>query len=294
MVTKKQIQEILKTGFSKTILSKMSESQIKQLHESMVNAIGFMGMDKPIGRMMTKGKTETKEQSTTPQNTTPITKTLTSYQIKPNSKTMVNGVEVDTTGGKTTITPIKETEKTGEMKEGKKNKKKVEKNPWAICTSSLDLVGKKKEDYTKSEKKKFEGCVLDVKKSLEEGKNPYEVILERKMRDIIEENLRPSMTKKDLIKSILESQTKEKERTKEKEKTTTPTRRSPFKPAPESEPRPKGAGTKEKERTKEKEKTTTPTRRSPFKPAPESEPRPKGKLPQYLSFDNMNIKLKGE
>jgi len=63
MVTKKQIQEILKTGFSKTILSKMSESQIKKLHE-MVNAIGFVGIDKPIGRMMTKGKSETKEQVT--------------------------------------------------------------------------------------------------------------------------------------------------------------------------------------------------------------------------------------
>lgn len=290
MVTKKQIQEILKTGFSKNILSKMSESQIKKLHE-MVNAIGFVGMDKPIGRMMSK--TETKEQSTTPQNTTPKSKTVTSYEVKPNSKTMVNGLEVDTTGGKTTVTPIKETEKTGEMKEGKKRtKKKVEKNPWAICTSSLDLEGKKKDDYTKTEKKKFERCVLDVKKSLKEGKNPYEVILEQKMRDIVEENLRPTMTKKDLINSILESQTKEK--TKEKEKTTTPTRRSPFKPAPDSSPKPKGSGTKEKERTKEKEKTTTPTRRSPFQPAPNTDPRPKGELPSYLSFGKMNIKLKGE
>ena len=286
MVTKKQIQEILKTGFSKTILSKMSESQIKKLHE-MVNAIGFVGIDKPIGRMMTKGKSETKEQ------VTPLPPKQ-SYKVgdkggalPPSDKGYAIKKNPDNT---VTATPMET-----EMKEGKKTaKKKIEKNPWAICTSSLDLVGKKKEDYTKSEKKKFEGCVLDVKKSLEEGKNPYEVILERKMRDIIEENLRPSMTKKDLIKSILESQTKEKERTKEKEKTTTPTRRSPFKPAPESEPRPKGAGTKEKERTKEKEKTTTPTRRSPFKPAPESEPRPKGELPKYLSFDNMNIKLKGE
>ena len=285
MVTKKQIQEILKTGFSKTILSKMSESQIKKLHE-MVNAIGFVGIDKPIGRMMTKGKSETKEQ------VTPLPPKQ-SYKVgdkggalPPSDKGYAIKKNPDNT---VTATPMET-----EMKEGKKTKKKVEKNPWAICTSSLDLVGKKKEDYTKDEKKKFEKCVLGVKESLKEGKNPYEVILEQKMRYIIEENLRPSMTKKDLIKSILESQTKEKERTKEKEKTTTPTRRSPFKPAPESEPRPKGAGTKEKERTKEKEKTTTPTRRSPFQPAPNTDPRPKGELPQYLSFDNMNIKLKGE
>jgi hypothetical protein len=179
----------------------------------------------------------------------------------------------------------------GEAK-SKKTKKKVEKNPWAICTSSLDLEGKKRDDYTKGEKKKFEKCVLGVKESLKEGKNPYEVILEQKMRDIVESNLRPTMTKKDLITSILESKTKEK--TKEKEKTTTPTRKNPFKPAPDAEPKPKGSGTKEKERTKEKEKTTTPTRKTPFKPAPDAEPRPKGELPSYLSFGKMNIKLKGE
>ena len=295
MEIKKQIQKLVEIGFTKENLSKQSPKQINTLYESMVNAHGFIGygkMNKPIGNMFSSGKkSETKEQSVTPQNTTAKSKTVTSYEVKPNSKTMVNGIEVDTTGGKTTVTPVKETE----MTEGKKKtKKKVEKNPWAICTSSLGLEGKKKDDYTKGEDKKFERCVLDVKKSLKEGKNPYEVILERKMREIIEENLRPSMTKKDLIRSILESQTKEKERTKEKEKTTTPTRKNPFKPAPDTEPRPKGSGTKEKERTKEKEKTTTPTRKNPFKPAPDTEPRPKGELPSYLSFGKMNIKLKGE
>jgi hypothetical protein len=286
MVTKKQIQEILKTGFSKTILSKMSESQIKKLHE-MVNSIGFVGMDKPIGRMMTKGKSETKEAQQ-------IQTTITKYTASEVQDAKSKGESIP--GGKAVkVNPDGSMDVTneGEMSEGKKRtKKKVEKNPWAICTSSLDLEGKKKDDYTKTEKKKFERCVLDVKKSLKEGKNPYEVILERKMRDIVEENLRPTMTKKDLINSILESQTKEK--TKEKEKTTTPTRRSPFKPAPDSAPKPKGSGTKEKERTKEKEKTTTPTRRSPFQPAPNTDPRPKGELPSYLSFGKMNIKLKGE
>jgi hypothetical protein len=271
MVTKKQIQEILKTGFSKNILSKMSESQIKKLHE-MVNAIGFMGMDKPIGRMTSVGKkTEANEQKGKV--------TVKSGDVTKIKQLTDQGIDVQVT----------ETE----MTEGKKKrKKKVEKNPWAICTSSLDLEGKKRDDYTKGEKKKFERCVLDVKKSLKEGKNPYEVILEQKMRDIVESNLRPTMTKKDLITSILESKTKEK--TKEKEKTTTPTRKNPFKPAPDTEPRPKGSGTKEKERTKEKEKTTTPTRKNPFKPAPDTEPRPKGELPSYLSFGKMNIKLKGE
>jgi hypothetical protein len=267
MVTEKQIQEIIKMGVSKNTLSKMTLKEIKNLHESMVNSQGFVGMDKPIGRMTSVKKTETKE-------------VLNVKKGSPDEKEAM-----------TKQLPFNTYE--GEMKEGEKTtKKKVEQNPFGICTTSLGLKGKKKDDYTKGEKKKFERCVLDVKKSLKEGKNPYEVILEQKMREIVESNLRPTMTKKDLINSILESKTKEK--TKEKEKTTTPTRKNPFKPAPDTEPRPKGSGTKEKEKTKEKERTTTNPRKNPFQPAPNTDPRPKGELPDYLSFGSMNIKLKGE
>jgi len=272
MATKRQIQEILKMGVSRNTLSKMTLKEIKNLHESMINAQGFVGMDKPIGRMTSVKKSEIKEMITKqvlqPTKNAEDAKKLTDLVTKADPNMSV------------------------ELGEVKKRKKKVEKNPWAICTSSLDLNGKKRDDYTKGEKKKFERCVLDVKKSLKEGKNPYEVILERKMRDIVEENLRPTMTKKDLIKSILESKTKEK--TKEKEKTTTPTRKNPFQPAPNTDPKPKGSGTKEKEKTKEKERTTTNPRKNPFQPAPNTDPRPKGELPSYLSFGKMNIKLKGE
>ena len=262
----------------------------------MVNSQGFVGMDKPIGRMETKeqtGKVSMKASNADPNKV----KELASQ-----------GINVELTE--------------------KKNKKKVEKNPFAICTTSLGLEGKKKDDYTKGEDKKFERCVLGVKKSLKEGKNPYEVILEQKMREIVESNLRPTMTKNDLINSILESKTKEKtkekertttnprkspfkpapdaapkpkgsgteekKRTKEKERTTTTPRKNPFQPAPNADPKPKGSGTKEKEKTKEKERTTTNPRKNPFQPAPNTDPRPKGELPKYLSFGKMNIKLKGE
>jgi hypothetical protein len=276
MVTEKQIQEIIKMGVSKNTLSKMTLKEIKNLHESMVNSQGFVGINKPIGRMTSVKKSETKE-----------VEEKKSYVAKPEEIKAGINVPPGTTKVRTN------TDGTVEFTEGKKTtKKQVEKNPWAICTSSLGLEGKKKDNYTKGEDKKFERCVLDVKKSLKEGKNPYEVILERKMRDIIEENLRPTMTKKDLINSILESKTKEK--TKEKEKTTTPTRKNPFQPAPNTDPKPKGSGTKEKEKTKEKERTTTTPRKNPFQPAPNTDPRPKGELPSYLSFGKMNIKLKGE
>jgi|TARA_B100000700_G_C15025114_1_gene847742 hypothetical protein len=38
-----------------------------------------------------------------------------------------------------------------------------DKNPWAICTSKLGLVGRKKSSYTEAEEKKFEACVMSVK-----------------------------------------------------------------------------------------------------------------------------------
>ena len=42
-------------------------------------------------------------------------------------------------------------------------------NPWAICTTSLGLEGKKRKDYTQSEKTKYEKCVLGMKKEIKES-----------------------------------------------------------------------------------------------------------------------------
>jgi len=44
-----------------------------------------------------------------------------------------------------------------------------EPNPWAVCTSSLGLEGKKRKDYTKTEKANYEKCVLGVKKEIKES-----------------------------------------------------------------------------------------------------------------------------
>tara|TARA_R110001583_G_scaffold132514_4_gene284489 strand:+ start:5332 stop:5901 length:570 start_codon:yes stop_codon:yes gene_type:complete len=42
-------------------------------------------------------------------------------------------------------------------------------NPWAVCTSSLGLEGKKRKDYTRTEKSKYEKCVLSMKKEVKEN-----------------------------------------------------------------------------------------------------------------------------
>jgi hypothetical protein len=84
------------------------------------------------------------------------------------------------------------TDGSAEFSEGKNKNKKY--NPWAVCTAS---VGRKN-------KKKYEDCVMGVKKKLKEGKNPYEYLIESKMEEIVENNLSPKMTKGEIMSIIAE------------------------------------------------------------------------------------------
>ena len=78
----------------------------------------------------------------------------------------------------------------------KKKPKKGEPNPWAICHSQ---VGPKKS-------RKWERCVREVKKQLAEGKNPVSLFLEAQIMNIVEKNLQPRITKRDLVKHLSESE----------------------------------------------------------------------------------------
>ena len=113
------------------------------------------------------------------------------------NKTMVSQTDTNT------INKLKSEKKPFEVYEGKKKSKK--KNPWAICTSSLaDEFGtSERSDWTKSQMKKYERCVKGVKKTVAEGKNPYEFILEQQMLDIVDKHLSPKITKRDLIESVM-------------------------------------------------------------------------------------------
>jgi|LakMenE01Jun11ns_1017448.scaffolds.fasta_scaffold9916284_3 hypothetical protein len=143
-----KIIKLINHGLSGDLLSGLNESQVDSLY-----------------KRLDESKKENKEQST-PQNTTAQTITTTKYLVKPNSKTMINGVEVDTTGNKTTITPIKETDGTEEedialavsekdphlglaMSKDLKEKfesKSQQKYFWAKCNRSK---GKEKEKWCK-------------------------------------------------------------------------------------------------------------------------------------------------
>ena len=68
-------------------------------------------------------------------------------------------------------------------------------NPWAICHAQ---VGPQKT-------RKFERCVMSVKKQLEEGKNPVSLFLETQIEKIVEKHIPPRITKSDLLKIVKES-----------------------------------------------------------------------------------------
>ena len=134
--------------------------------------------------------------------------------------------------------------------------KKEKYNPWAVCTSSLGLEGKKREDYTKDESKKFERCVKDVKK--QEQKEEKVRQIEESIVSLIKKTQGKVITKKD----ILSEEPK-------------------IAPAqPKVDP-----GTK-------------PERFSPYRTKPGSNPKPKagdeGGLPEFLKFNNLNIKFRDE
>lgn len=122
------------------------------------------------------------------------------------------------------------------MAEAKKKSKK-EVNPWAICTSQLgkEFGTRERSMWSAKEMNKFERCVKDVKRSLNEGKNPLSLFLENEIMRIVEKNLPPRITKGDLVKYLSE-QGPATAPTKPATKPTT----KPGKPDPK--PRPKHPG----------------------------------------------------
>jgi hypothetical protein len=181
------------------------------------------------------------------------------------------------------------TPKESEMKEGKKKSKKY--NPWAICTSTVG----------REDKKKYERCVMDIKKSVKEGRDPSELFLENKIVSLLERNIQPKISKKEFLDMIKESETQTPVKPKVptvKPGETTKKPSTPYSPKPGVKPAPKAkVETKEQSSPtiappKEKEKTKTPS--TPYKPKPGVKPAPKaGKksVPSWLSWGKLGINI---
>ena len=169
-----------------------------------------------------------------------------------------------------------------ETNEAKKKSSKKKYNPWAICTSS---VGRK-------DKKKYERCVMDAKKSIKEGKDPVNLFLEEKILSLLERHVQPKISKKDFLQMISETETAP---AKPKVPTVEPGKKpkTPFSPKPGVKPAPK-AETKEQETAEPIVKPKTPTTKpkTPFSPKPGVKPAPKagkGSVPTWLKWDNIGL-----
>lgn len=171
---------------------------------------------------------------------------------------------------------------------GMSEEKDNQPNPWAICHAQ---VGPKKT-------RKFERCVMSVKKQLEEGKNPVSLFLETQIEKIVEKHIPPRITKGDLLKVILESESAPRPTTdpslpKRKADTT-------KKPSQPPQPNSKKQDTKEqatapapaKPATEPTTRPSTTPKEKPFSPgknpAPAVKPAPKaGKISPETAKENV-------
>ena len=191
-----KIQQLIRVGLSKELLKNLSEGQINQLHRRMISE--QVNVSKTDTEMINKLKSEKKpfqvyekeidEDNTIDKDPFELSSTQDKRQVGPSSygdnPTVDRELDNDDDDGM----GMMETE----IGEGKNKKSKY--NPWAICTSS---VGRK-------DKKKYERCVMDVKRNIKEGKNPYQVIVEMSLEKMVEKHVSPRMTKGDLLKTLSE------------------------------------------------------------------------------------------
>ena len=138
-------------------------------------------------------------------------------------------------------------------------------NPWAICHAQ---VGPKKT-------RKFERCVMSVKKQLKEGKNPVSLFLETQIERIVEKHIPPRITKGDLMKVITESEPAVAP-TKPKTKPTTKPNTKPRPSHPGKNPNPGENPAPKAKKGETKEQVAPTTKPAPVKPTtkPTTKPRP--------------------
>jgi len=300
MKTNKYV-DLVKFGLKPKTLMSLNESEINRLHKNLIE----------------NKKRVTKEET----KQTVVQSTYDTSNADDQKKLAQKGVKVDPVTKKITLNngsksaPKNDVIKDGEMSESKSKKDDYGKiNPWRICHSQL---GPKKTP-------KFERCVKAIKQSMNEGKNPFSVILENKILSLVEKHLKPKMTKGDLMdllgkKISVSENTKEKEAPVKDPGTKTPSKpktKDPFKPEPHKNPKPKAhhdepkkhhhkhetkefvmdapAPTKEPKVTPGTKTPPKPKTKDPFKPEPHKQPNPKArkKLPSWLTFNNLGIKFK--
>lgn len=201
-----KIKTLIKFGIPNNIIRNLPESRINSLYRKVINEVQQQtvttykateddvkkGLHLPTG---TKGVSIKKDTSGS-YKITPESEFSEEYEMDPmNFDAGGRSQKPRQVGPSSNDGFDNYDDGTGEFSEGK-NKKL---NPWAICHAKL---GPKKTA-------KFERCVMEVKKSLKEGKNPLSLFLENEITRIVQQNLPPKMTKQEIIRYLYEAETAE-------------------------------------------------------------------------------------
>jgi len=189
MKTNIKAYELIEKGLSSKTVGKLTESQINILYSKLINE-------------QVAGKGTTMVSSKNP-NAAGIAKELNAQGV---NVSVTEKKEVDEDDDiDLTKDPDATDDGMGMFEELDEEK---ESNAYAICTSQLskEFGTSKRHLWNAKENNKYERCVKDVKQSLKEGKNPLSLFLENEIIKIVEKNLQPRITKKDLMNYLTENE----------------------------------------------------------------------------------------
>lgn len=198
--------ELIEKGLSSKTVAKLTESQINVLHSKLVSEV----------TMVSKTDTSTIDSLKSQKKPFEVYEKdldedddfdLDADQAYTGQQGSHDEYQASDDGMDDDTSPENHDSKMIGMSEEKKKSKKDEDNPWAICTSQLgkEFGTRERHLWSAKENNKYERCVKDVKKSLKEQKNPVSLFLENEIIKIVERNLPPKITKKELMNYLNEA-----------------------------------------------------------------------------------------
>jgi hypothetical protein len=288
--------ELIEKGLSSKTVGKLTESQINVLHSKLVNEQVTEVPAKKTYKVGPSGGKVGNLNITQDPNTKEVMVTATESEMSEDDDFDLDADQAYTgqqgshdeyqasdDGMDDDTSPENHDSKMIGMSEEKKKSKKDENNPWAICTSQLgkEFGTRERHLWSAKENNKYERCVKDVKKSLKEQKNPVSLFLENEIIKIVERNLPPKITKKELMNYLNEAEPAvAPTRTKPTTKPSTRPSHPGKNPNPGTNPAPKADDTKvAPTRTKPTTKPGTRPSHPGKNPNPGTNPAPKANKP---------------
>jgi hypothetical protein len=189
-----KIKQLMERGLSHKLLSTMNEGQINQLHKMMVG-------EQVKATTMVSSKNPNASQIAKDLNDKGINVTMTEMgedadlddsAEKESGFDPYAGNSVGNDNGPSSNDGYNNAADGFDILE---NKKKSKDNPWAVCTSQMgkEFGTTERSDWSKPQMAKYERCVKDVKKSIKEGNNPYESLLESHIIKLVKKHINENM-----------------------------------------------------------------------------------------------------